>query len=154
MQTIYDAAGGMDGLRRLAQAWHERVLADELVAHAFHRGARPDHVERLAAYWAEALGGPAAYTEHYGTEKLVVRLHSGNGEHEEMNRRAVECFDVALADAGISDARLAATLHDYFRWGTEVEMYRSREQAEALPDERPVPRWDWDGLLPDATAAE
>jgi hemoglobin len=151
METLYDAAGGMTGLRRLAQAWHERVLADEIVSHAFHHGIREDHTERLAAYWAEALGGPAAYPERYGTEKLVVRLHSGQGEHEEMNRRAVEWFDVALADAGISEARLARVLHDYFQWGTDVEMYRSRADAEALPDDRPVPRWTWDGLAQDGS---
>ena len=57
MQTIYDAAGGHDGLLRLAHAWHVRVLADEVVGHAFSHGFHPQHTERLAAYWAEALGG-------------------------------------------------------------------------------------------------
>lgn len=38
MQMLYDAAGGMDGIRRLAHAWHERVLADEVVSHAFSHG--------------------------------------------------------------------------------------------------------------------
>ena len=59
METLYDAAGGMDGMVRLAHAWHERVLADEVVSHAFSHGFHPDHTQRLAAYWAEALGGPA-----------------------------------------------------------------------------------------------
>src|SRR5690349_22942281 len=55
--TVYEAAGGIGGLRRLAEAWHTRVMADEEVSHAFSHGYRPDHSERLAAYWAEALGG-------------------------------------------------------------------------------------------------
>src|SRR5436305_14526888 len=59
MQTVFEAAGGNDGLRRLADAWHRRVMADEVVAHAFSHGFHPQHVERLAAYWAEALGVPA-----------------------------------------------------------------------------------------------
>ena len=46
------------GLLRLAEAWHERVMVDEIVGHAFSHGFHPDHTERLAAYWAEALGGP------------------------------------------------------------------------------------------------
>ena len=54
MQTIFEAAGGNDGLRRLAYAWHKRVMADDVVAHAFSHGFHPQHVERLAAYWAEA----------------------------------------------------------------------------------------------------
>src|SRR5689334_1479921 len=62
MQTVFEAAGGNDGLRRLADAWHRRVMADDVVAHAFSHGFHPEHVERLAAYWAEALGGPSTYS--------------------------------------------------------------------------------------------
>ena len=58
MQTVYDAAGAADGLLRLANAWHTRVMADEVVSHAFSHGFHPEHSQRLAAYWAEALGGP------------------------------------------------------------------------------------------------
>jgi len=86
-QSIFDAAGGMTGIRRLAEAWHARVMADELVSHAFSHGFHPQHTERLAAYWAEALGGPAGYSEAYDGETSVVRTHSGNGVHEEMDRR-------------------------------------------------------------------
>ena len=86
MQTVYEAAGGADGMLRLAEAWHARVMADEIVSHAFSYGFRADHSERLAAYWAEALGGPAEYSERYGDETSVVRIHSGNGTHEEMDQ--------------------------------------------------------------------
>ena len=108
MRTVYEAAGGTEGLRRLADAWHARVMADEVVSHAFSHGFQPDHSERLAAYWAEALGGPAEYSGRYGDETSVVRIHSGNGSHEEMDQRAITCFDQALADAGLTaDGRLA-----------------------------------------------
>ena len=103
MPSVYEAAGGTEGLVRLAHAWHERVLADEVVSHTFSQGYQPDHTERLAAYWAEALGGPAVYSATYGDETAVVRLHSGNGFHEEMDRRAIACFDLALADVGFDD---------------------------------------------------
>jgi len=83
VQTVFEAAGGNDGLRRLAEAWHRRVMADDVVGHAFSHGFHPQHVERLAAYWAEALGGPRTYSESYGDETSVVRMHSGNGEHDE-----------------------------------------------------------------------
>jgi len=33
-------------------------MADEVVSHAFSHGFHPNHSERLAAYWAEALLGP------------------------------------------------------------------------------------------------
>src|SRR6516165_4958113 len=113
MQSVYEAAGGVGGMRRLAGAWHARVMADEIVSHAFSHGFRPDHTERLAAYWAEALGGPPDYSERYGDETSVVRVHSGNGPHTEMDRRAIACFDEALADAGLTrDDRLRQVLHD------------------------------------------
>src|SRR5579871_6092432 len=102
MVTVFEAAGGIDGLRRLAAAWHRRVMADEVVAHAFSHGFHPQHVERLAAYWTEALGGPPDYSASYGDETLVVRMHSGNGEREEMDRRAIVCFDQALDDVGLA----------------------------------------------------
>src|SRR5204863_3264887 len=115
MQTVYDAAGGADGLMSLASAWHARVMADEVVSHAFSHGYRADHTERLAAYWAEALGGPTTYTGVFGDETAVVRMHSGNGPHEEMDRRAIACFDQALVDVGL-DARTRVALSDYFAW--------------------------------------
>src|SRR4051812_9010481 len=102
MQTIFEAAGGHDGLRGLAAAWHDRVMADEVVAHAFSHGFHPQHVDRLAAYWAEALGGPPAYSNSYADETFVVKMHSGNGVHDEMNLRAIACFDQALADVGLA----------------------------------------------------
>ena len=148
MQTLYDAAGGMDGMRRLAQAWHERVLADDIVSHAFSHGFRPDHTERLAAYWAEALGGPKLYTGRFGSETSVVRMHSGNGPHEEMDQRAIACFDQALEDIGLTrDQRLSRVLHDYFAWATTTTMARYHHSADDVPDGLDLPKWSWDGLV-------
>lgn len=145
MDSVYEAAGGDEGLRRLAHAWHERVLADEVVSHAFSHGFHPQHTERLAAYWIEALGGPAAYTASYGDETLVVRMHSGNGPHEEMDRRAIACFDQALTDVGLTDP-VASVLSGYFTWATNVSMTRYTGSAADVPRGLTVPKWSWDGL--------
>ena len=155
MQTLYDAAGGADGMLRLARAWHERVLADEVTSHPFEHGIRSDHVERLAAYWAEALGGPPSYSGTYGDETSVVRIHSGNGEHDEMNSRAIACFDAALQDVGITDGRLRQSLHDYFAWATTTTMYRWHDSADEVPQGLRIPVWSQDGLVPgtDGTGA-
>jgi len=149
MRTVYESAGGADGLLRLAGAWHARVMADEIVSHAFSHGYHPEHSERLAAYWAEALGGPAAYSAQYGDETSVVRIHSGNGVHEEMDRRAIDCFDQALADCGLAaDERLGQVLHDYFAWATTVTMAGYHESADDVPVGLRIPHWSWDGLEP------
>jgi hypothetical protein len=47
VQTVSESAGGRGGLLRLARAWRARVMADEVVSHAFSHGFRPDHSERL-----------------------------------------------------------------------------------------------------------
>ena len=146
MQTIYEAAGGMDGLRRLAHAWHLRVMADEVVAHAFSHGFHPQHTERLAAYWAEALGGPELYSSSMGGETRVVKMHSGNGEHDEMDRRAIACFDEALGDCGLAqDPRLRQALLDYFTWTTMTTISRYKQSADDVPEGMTIPRWTWDG---------
>ena len=147
MHTVYEAAGGSEGLLRLAGAWHSRVMADEIVSHAFSHGFHPQHSERLAAYWAEALGGPAAYSGAYGDETSVVRIHSGNGPHEEMDRRAIACFDQALGDVGLKAAEpLWQVLHDYFAWATTTTMSRYHGSADDVPEGLIIPRWSWDGL--------
>jgi hemoglobin len=146
MQSVYEAAGGRDGLLRLAEAWHIRVIADEIVSHAFSHGYHPRHTERLAAYWAEALGGPTEYSEAYGDETSVVRLHSGNGPHEEMDRRAIACFDRALEDVGLTAEPLRTVLHDYFAWATTTTMSRYHQFADDVPAGLVIPLWSWDGL--------
>ena len=147
VQSVYEAAGGGEGLLGLAEAWHSRVLADEIVSHAFSHGFRADHSQRLAAYWAEALGGPAAYSGAYGDETSVVRIHSGNGPHTDMDRRAIACFDQAMEDIGLdANGPLRQVLHDYFAWATTTTMSRYHESADDVPDGLGIPRWSWDGL--------
>ena len=146
MTSVYEAAGGEAGLERLAHAWHARVMSDEVVGHAFSHGFHPQHTERLAAYWAQALGGPDLYTTQYGSETSVVRMHSGNGEHEEMDRRAIACFDQAMADIGLElGSPLWETLHDYFAWATTTTMTRYSDDADDVPEGLPVPHWSWAG---------
>ena len=146
--TIFEALGGSTGVQQLARAWHEQVLADKIVAHAFSHGFHPQHTERLAAYWGEAWGGPPSYTSQYGNESSVVRMHSGNGPHEEMDRRAIACFDRAMDDVGLTDPALRHVLHDYFAWTTTNTMAAYSHSADDVPEDLRIPQWSWDGLQP------
>lgn len=129
---------------RLADAWHQRVLADPVVSHAFSHGFREDHTERLAAYLGEALGGPRSYTESMGTESEVVRIHSGNGVHEEMDQLALVAWDRALADCGLGrDPALAAALHDYFADGIR-RMGEHPEGPGTVPAGLDLEAWSWE----------
>jgi hemoglobin len=149
MRSVFEAAGGRGGLLTLAEAWHRRVMADEIVSHAFSHGFHPQHQERLAAYWGEVLGGPPAYSDSCGDETTVVRIHSGNGRHEEMDQRAIACFDRALEDVGLTAADpVRQVLHDYFAWATTTTMSRYHESADDVPEGLAIPRWSWNGLQP------
>jgi hemoglobin len=65
-----------------------------------------------------------------------------------MDRRAIACFDHALADVGLADdVRLRAVLHDYFAWATTTTMARYPRSARDVPDGLGIPRWSWDGLV-------
>lgn len=146
-ESLFDALGGHEAVLRLATAWHARVLADEVVAHAFSHGFHPQHTERLAAYWTEAWGGPAGYSGRLGSHSAVVRSHSGNGPHEEMDHRAIACFDAALADIGVADGELRGALHDYFAWATTRAMAAYPGRGQVVPEDLRLPRWSWQGLV-------
>ena len=82
-----------------------------------------------------------------GDETTVVRMHSGNGKHDEMDRRAIACFDQALVDVGLADdPALRQVLHDYFTWATTTTMARYHQSADDVPSGLSVPHWSWDGL--------
>ncbi len=75
-----------------------------------------------------------------------MRIHSGNGPHEEMDRRAIACFDQALVDAGLADdERVRQALHDYFAWATTTTMARYHRSADDVPEGLRIPRWSWEG---------
>ena len=133
-------AGWSRGLLALAHAWHERCLADPVMNHPFsHPGTHPQHLERLAAYWGEALGGPTAFTSALGDETSVLRRHAGNGEHVEMDQRAVACFDAALTDVGITDDPLAAPRCTTTSRGPPTGWRGIRTPPTTVPDGEPLP---------------
>ena len=145
--TLFEALGGQQGVLQLAQAWHQLVLADEVVSHAFSRGFHPQHIERLASYWGEAWGGPSTYSCTGGTESAVVRMHSGNGEHDEMDLRAIRCFEMALQQLSIKDTELGDCLLSYFVWTTTHSMAAYPRSASDVPDGLQMPHWSWLGLV-------
>jgi hemoglobin len=64
-----------------------------------------------------------------------------------MDRRAIACFDEALADIGLADdLALRQVLRDYFAWATTTTMSRYHRTARDVPSGLKIPRWSWDGL--------
>lgn len=88
------------------------------------------------------------YSQSYGDETAVLRMHSGNGVHEEMDRRAQACFQQALDDVGFSDEQpVRAALEACFAWATTQSVNRYPVSADDVPTGKPIPHWSWDGLI-------
>ena len=145
--TLYEFAGGDDAFLALATAHNARCLADPELNHPFsHADLNPAHVQRLAAYWAEVLGGPPRYSELPADQSFVQHLHAGNGDMTDLGRRFVDCFVAAAEDAGLpADPEFRAALRAYMVWAVDDVLAYSAE-GSVVPSGLPMPRWSWNGL--------
>ncbi|HEY2762752.1 MAG TPA: group II truncated hemoglobin [Pseudonocardiaceae bacterium] len=150
--TLFEFAGGEAAFLALAAAHHARCLQDPELNHPFsHPEQHPQHVERLAAYWSEVMGGPARYSELCGDHSAVLVMHAGNGDLSDLGRRFVECFAAATDDAGLpDDPEFRAALRAYMQWAVDEVLSYPGEDA-AVPRGLPMPHWSWDGLQSAAT---
>lgn len=148
--SIYEYGGGAPAFLDLAADFHARCLADPVLEHPFSHTENPEHVQRLAEYWGEVLGGPPAYSA-YGGHSAMLLLHANQGAESDLGDRFVDCFMASVDDAMRAgrmpgDPELRAALHDYMRWATDEVMSYSPRDA-VVPAGLPVPRWDWTGAV-------
>lgn len=147
--SLYEFAGGDEAFLALARAHHDRCLADPMLNHPFsHEDLNPQHVERLAAYWAEVLGGPPRFSGRLSDHSSMLRMHAGNGPGMlELGPLFVECFVAASDDAGLpDDPEFRAALRAYMEWAV-ADVNEFFEPDSSVPDSLGMPRWDWDGLV-------
>jgi hemoglobin len=145
--TLFEFAGCSDAFLAVARAHHSRCLADPELNHPFsHDDQHPQHVERLAAYWAEVMGGPPTYSEACGDEVALLRLHVCNEDITELGERFLACFLRALDDAGLPpDPDFRDAMRAYMRWAVDNMLVYSTGET-AVPGDAVVPRWGWSGL--------
>ena len=145
--SLYEYAGGGPAFLALAAAHHARCLADPELNHPFsHEDQNPQHVERLAAYWAEVMGGPPAYSASMGDQTALLQMHAGNGDMTDLGRRFVTCFVQAMDDAGLpDDPEFRVVMRDYMVWAVDDVLGYSAEDAQ-VPAGAVVPQWSWAGL--------
>lgn len=134
--TLYADLGGFDAILGICVRWHQLCLADPEAAHPFEHELHPQHDERLAAYLAEATGGPALYTGGYGTESSVQRIHAGDGEHPDLDEACLRLFDQAVAESAVPQGP-GARLCGYFRAVTEG-MRAYAGSADDVPGGLPI----------------
>ena len=145
--SLFEFAGGEPAFLALATAHHARCVQDPELNHPFsHPGQHPQHVERLAAYWAEVMGGPPRYSQACGSQSGLLHMHSGNGDMGDLGRRFVDCFVRAADDAGLpEDPEFRAVLRTYMQWAVEDMLSYPSPDAE-VPAGSAIPHWSWDGL--------
>jgi hemoglobin len=144
--SIYEATGGDTAFLALAAAHHTRCLADPVLEHPFSHGVHPEHVQRLAAYWAEVFGGPPRYSAECGGHSAMITFHAGHQMEADLGERFVACFVAAADDAGLpDDPELRSALRAYMEWAVAA-MYAYNAQDAVVPTGMPMPRWGWTGL--------
>jgi len=143
--SMFEFAGGDPAFLALAGATHTRCLADPVLSHPFSHPENPEHVERLADYWAEVFGGPPRYSGSFGGHSGMLGIHAGQGADEDLGVRFVACFVQAADDAGLpKDPEFRAGLRAYIEWAVdEVQSYSP--QGSRVPADLPVPHWGWGG---------
>ncbi len=146
--TLYEYAGSEPAFLPFATALHERCLADPELNHPFsHADGNPQHLPRLAAYLAEAFGGPARYSGECADQAYVVRLHAGNGDGMAgLGPRFVDCFMLAADDAGWpADPEFRVAIRGYIEWAVATVAVSHLNDTD-VPASLPMPHWSWDGL--------
>jgi hemoglobin len=145
--TLYEWAGGEDAIRRMINAFYDRVERDELISPLFPGGVGAEHREHVVAWWSEVFGGPDRYTRELGGYEQMLARHRGLGIGGEQRRRFVSLMSVAADDAGLpDDPEFRSALLAYLEWGTRLAMHNSQPDAD-VAEHAPVPRWGW-GVAP------
>jgi hemoglobin len=141
--SLYQWAGGETAIRRLLDAFYDRVEGDELLSRYFPGGVGEEHRSHVTTWWSEVFGGPARYSEELGGYEGMVAHHRGLSITPEERLRFVSLLSLAADDAGLpDDPEFRSALMAYAEWGTRLAMHNSQPDAEVV-EHAPVPRWGW-----------
>jgi hemoglobin len=145
--TLFDWAGGREAIRRLIDAFYDRVEADGLLSPFFPGGVSEEHRHHVTDWWSEVFGGPDVYTRERGGYERMLAHHRGLGITPEQRHRFAATMSLAADDAALpDDPEFRAALVGYLEWGTRLALQNSQPGAEVV-EHAPVPRWGW-GVAP------
>lgn len=148
--TLFEWAGGLPALTRMTRLFYERFVPEDPLLGPLFASITPGQAERVAAWFAEVLGGPADYTAAHGGHQAMAARHAQTAITEEQRARFVELMCRAADTAGLpNDPPFRAALSAYLEW-------QSRVLAGARPgvSASAVPRWEWSPAGPPATAPQ
>jgi len=145
--SLYEWAGGKVALRRLLDAFYDRVEQDDLLSGMFPGGVGEEHRANVTRWWVEVFGGPAEYTSELGGYANMLAHHRDLAITMEQRFRFASLMSQAADDAELpADPEFRAAFVGYVEWGTRLAMHNSQPGAGVAPA-APVPRWGW-GVAP------
>ncbi|MBD9391410.1 group II truncated hemoglobin [Acidovorax sp. ACV01] len=140
--TLYEWLGGMEALTRLTTRFYERVHDDAVLAPVFaNMGA--EHPAHVAAFLAEVLGGPAAYSAHHGGHPHMIQQHLNRHLTQAQRRQWVGLLLDTADELGMpEDPEFRSALVGYLEWGSRLAVINSQPGA-SVDENAPMPRWGW-----------
>ena len=147
-ETLYEHAGGDEGLHRLEALFYDKALADPVLREQFRQRV-PAHVDHLTWFTAESFGGPDRFTRELGFQYLIDR-HRHLDITDEQRDRFIAAYLEVLDEAGMpDDAPFRQAVREHVEFGARVAQQNSRAETDAeLNPLTAVPHWNWPGESP------
>lgn len=144
METLYEHAGGDEGIHRLEEIFYEKVLGDPVLSAVFTERV-PAHVDHLTWFTAESFGGPDRFTRELGF-RYIIDVHRHLRITDEQRERFVALYLAAIDEAELpDDQRFRDAVRSHLDFGAEVAQRNSWAETEAdLHPIREVPSWSWE----------
>ena len=140
--TLFEWMGGMPAIKRLMEVFYRRVPDDAVLASVFAQMA-PEHVEHVARFVAEVLGGPKTYSVELGGHPTMIRKHVGRALTEDQRKRWMRLLLECADECGVpDDPEFRSALVSYLEWGTRLAVLNSQPGAD-VSTEAPMPSWGW-----------
>lgn len=142
-ETLYEHAGGDEGLHRLEEIFYAKALADPVLRQVFTKRV-PGHVDHLTWFTAESFGGPDRFSRELGFGYLIDK-HRHLNITDEQRDRFIAAYLEALDEAGLpTDDRFRKAVREHVEFGAHVAQQNSSAQSESeLHPIRKVPIWSW-----------
>ncbi len=145
--SLIEWAGGDTAMRRLMEAFYDRVEQDALLSPLFPGGVSEEHRMNVGTWWIEVFGGRPGYTDGLGGYENMLAHHRNLRISAEQRFRFASLMSLAADDARLpDDPEFRAALVGYVEWGTRLAMFNSQPDADVVA-QAPVPRWGW-GVAP------
>jgi hemoglobin len=106
-ESLYELAGGADGMQRLAATFYAYVFDDPLMLPLF-RDPDEDHVGRMALFLGEFFGGPREHSRQRGGFYTAVAVHEPLNISDAQRDRWINYMLAACEDVNLPEAVMKA----------------------------------------------